>query len=178
MHALFFIIVNYLSKQNFFQFVKIKILKIHTEQILWKFKISTKNLILLWPDVCQNRNGFSKIFIFKKSLLNKKISEIWKVVKKNFGGQIPKWWVMRSLGTFVKKFLHETQTEEMRLKFFLKASFLKGWTIKSVVLADCGRLSWKIKIMMARYEVQLSILHTRTPSRLEIPTFLLNNFSI
>ena len=76
-----------------------------------------------WPEVCQTRKDFSKKLIFKKHLLHKENFESWKLKWKFFWGQIPKWWVKWSLGSYVKKFLLETQAEKMHLKIFLKAYF-------------------------------------------------------
>ena len=78
--------------------------------------------------VISRRKFFLKIFTLNFCLLQwnfKKNFENFKCIKKFFFAQETKWWVMRSLGSFVKKFLHQTQAEEMHLKIFLKAHFLE-----------------------------------------------------
>ena len=83
---------------------------------------------------------FEIFFSTFKNSLHKKFCEIWKVVEKNFLRQKPKWWVMRSLGSFITKFLNETQAEKMHLKIFLKASFRKAKASSKTQKSNCGRL--------------------------------------
>ena len=92
------------------------------DKFRWKSFKNTR----LWS--FQGENFFWKfslwIFVYFNEISKKKF-ENFKCIKKFFFAQETKWWVMRSLGSFVKKFLHQTQAEEMHLKIFLKAHFLE-----------------------------------------------------
>ena len=71
---------------------------------------------------------------------SKKNFEIWKFVKKIFFGQEPKWWVKRSLGSFVKKFLLEACAEKLHLKIFLEATFRKSQAFLKTQKIHCAHI--------------------------------------
>ena len=143
LHGSFFIILMYLLKRIFFWILKKK----DFEKSYWTYtlEIEESNSTFTsgpWSELCQTGLVFLKKWIFKNHLLNKKIFQIWKLVWKFFSGQIPKWWVIRSLESFVPKILLQTQAEKMHLKIFLKAHFwrtlglfqtfrMSSWTYKS-----------------------------------------------
>ena len=76
---------------------------------------------------------------------SKKNFKIWKLEEKIFSGKIPKWWVKRSLGSFVKKILLEAWAEKLRLKIFLEASFPRTKAFLKPQKVHCERISrnWK-----------------------------------